>query len=222
MEMIWKELAVQGELFLRLLAACILGCAIGFERKNRNKGAGMRTHTLVCLGAALMMIISKYGFQDTPGSDGSRMASQVVSGIGFLGAGIIFVRNNSISGVTTAAGIRVASGVGMAVGAGQYFIAVSSALLMIGAQIVMHRVRFLAQEPYRCGLRITCTHSSRIMQELEELLKKEKIEVVSMQVKKEKGKETRIEMEIIYPGGYDKLNLLETLQKQEAILSVRG
>lgn len=92
MEMIWKELAVQGELFLRLLAACILGCAIGFERKNRNKGAGMRTHTLVCLGAALMMIISKYGFQDTPGSDGSRMASQVVSGIGFLGAGIIYDR----------------------------------------------------------------------------------------------------------------------------------
>ena len=222
MEKIWSELAVQGELFLRLLAACILGSAIGFERKNRNKGAGMRTHTLVCLGAALIMIISKYGFYDTPGSDGSRMAAQVVSGIGFLGAGIIFVRNNSVSGVTTAAGIWVTSGVGMAVGAGQYFVAAASAVLVIGAQVAMHRIRFLASEPYRCGLQITWMKDERKISELEEILRKEKIEIVSMRTKKEKGKETKLEMELIYPAGYDKIQLLEILQQQEGVLSVRG
>ena len=70
-----------------MVGACILGGAIGFERKHRHKGAGMRTHALVCMGSALMMIVSKYGFTDLPGADGARIVAQVVSGIGFLGAG---------------------------------------------------------------------------------------------------------------------------------------
>ena len=88
-------------------------------RKNRNKSAGIRTHAIVAMGSALMMVVSKYGFADIAEIgkfDGSRIAAQVVSGVGFLGAGIIFVRNNLVSGLTTSAGIWATAGVGLAMG----------------------------------------------------------------------------------------------------------
>ena len=125
LEMLWPRMLEELEWLLRLVIACILGVAIGFERKNRNKMAGVRTHAVVAFGAALMMIVSKYGFMDMGDYDGSRIAAQIVSGIGFLGAGIIFVKdNNSVSGLTTAAGIWATAGVGMSIGAGQYFISI--------------------------------------------------------------------------------------------------
>ena len=108
---------------VRLLLASVCGFAIGIERTNRLKDAGMRTHLIVCMGAALMMLVSKYGFFDVSTlteffkADVSRVASSVVAGIGFLGAGIIFVRNRSITGLTTAAGIWTTAGIGMAMAA---------------------------------------------------------------------------------------------------------
>ena len=94
-EMITKiGIPADAELFLRVIVASILGYMIGYERKNRDKSAGMRTHAIVALGAALMMVVSKYGFYDVEKVDSSRVAAQIVSGVGFLGAGVIFVRNN--------------------------------------------------------------------------------------------------------------------------------
>lgn len=116
-------------MLIRLVIACLLGMVIGFERKNRNKMAGVRTHAIVAFGSALIMVVSKYGFADAADFDATRIADQIVSGIGFLGAGIIFVKDNtSVSGLTTAAGIWATSGVGMSIGAGQYFIAISSSI----------------------------------------------------------------------------------------------
>ena len=119
------------ELLLRMVLACFMGYVIGYERMNREKSAGMRTHAIVCLGAALIMIVSKYGFEDIPDFDASRVAAQIVSGVGFLGAGIIFVKNNTVSGLTTAAGIWTTAGVGMAIGAGAYFIGISAGILVV-------------------------------------------------------------------------------------------
>ena len=113
------ELMQQGEYLLRVFVAMILGLLIGNERKNRNKSAGLRTHAIVALGSSLMMVVSKYGFWDVAQGDGARLAAQVVSGVGFLGAGMIFVRNNLVSGLTTAAGIWTTAGVGLTVGAVQ-------------------------------------------------------------------------------------------------------
>lgn len=93
------------EFLLKILLATFMGAIIGFERKSRNKEAGIRTHAIVCLASALMMIVSKYGFFDVERIDASRIASQVVTGIGFLGAGLIFIKNNSVNGLTTAAGV---------------------------------------------------------------------------------------------------------------------
>lgn len=131
------------EYLLRLLVSVICGFAIGFERKNRNKEAGIRTHVIVALASCLMMIVSKYGFFDLMEAgdarfDGSRIASQIVSGIGFLGAGMIFVHKNSIKGLTTAAGIWATSGIGMAIGAGLYVIGIVTTLLIVFLQVFLH------------------------------------------------------------------------------------
>ena len=124
------------EILLQLLLAAFLGFCIGFERKMRSKEAGIRTHTIVCVGAALMMAISKHGFGSE--ADSARVAAQIVAGVGFLGAGIIVYRKHEVHGLTTAAGIWASAGVGMACGGELYIVAVGAAVLMIGVQILLH------------------------------------------------------------------------------------
>ena len=122
------------EMVLRLALAGVLGGVIGAEREYRGKVAGTRTHLLVALGSALMLLVSRYGFAD-PGDSG-RVAAQIVSGIGFIGAGAIMVDRQSIHGLTTAAGIWVAAGIGMATAAGLYGLAVATTILaLIGLEV---------------------------------------------------------------------------------------
>ncbi|MBO5224263.1 MAG: MgtC/SapB family protein [Clostridia bacterium] len=107
------------DVILRVVLAGICGFGIGFERKMRSKEAGIRTHTIVAMGSCLMMILSKYGFGDVQSTgDAARIVAQVVSGIGFLGGGIIVYTKGSLHGLTTAAGVWTTAGVGMAVGTG--------------------------------------------------------------------------------------------------------
>lgn len=130
----------------RMIIAGMCGVLIGLERKNRSKEAGVRTHCVVACASALMMLISKYGFADMTigadgvrGADGARIAAQVVSGIGFLGAGMIFVHKNTVTGLTTAAGIWATSGVGLAIGAGMYIVGIAASVIVILAQILLHK-----------------------------------------------------------------------------------
>lgn len=130
---------IELEYVLRMVIAIVLGFAIGIERKMRFKEAGMRTHAIVAAGACLFMLISKYGFNDIDGRfDGARLAAQVVSGIGFIGAGMILYRKQAIHGLTTAAGVWITAGVGMAAGAGMYILAATSTVIIIAAQCIMH------------------------------------------------------------------------------------
>ena len=126
------------EIVLRLVVAAFLGAAVGLERERLEWVAGLRTHMLVCLGAALVMIVSAYGFNDVISAykivlDPSRVAAQVVSGIGFLGAGtILFLRQQVICGLTTAASLWTVAAVGLAVGSGLYLAAtVTTALIIV-------------------------------------------------------------------------------------------
>ena len=123
---------------LNILLAVVLGFAIGYERKLRYKEAGIRTHTIVSVGSALIMVVSKYGFEDIMEYDASRVAAQIVSGIGFLGAGIIIYRKHEIHGLTTAAGVWATAGVGMAAGAGMYLVAAGATVILIGVQCIFH------------------------------------------------------------------------------------
>ena len=137
------------EFFIRIIAACTCGAIIGVERSHRLKEAGVRTHMLVCCAAALMIIISKYGFADistpdgryyygTRGADPARIAAQVVSGISFLCAGVIFKQGSAIKGLTTAAGLWATAGVGLALGSGMYLLGGFATILVLLLQIVMH------------------------------------------------------------------------------------
>lgn len=130
------------ELVLRLLVAGLLGAVIGLDRAYRAKEAGFRTHFLVSLGSALFMIISQYGFAAvTEGVesrfDPSRLAAQVVSGIGFIGAGTIIIHRQFVRGLTTAAGLWATSGIGLAVGGGLYWLAVAAtAFTLLGLELL--------------------------------------------------------------------------------------
>ncbi len=120
----------------KLVLASLLGFAIGYERKRRYKEAGIRTHTIVCLGSALMMLVSIYGFPTD--ADTARVAAQIVTGVGFLGAGIIVYRKHETKGLTTAAGVWATAGVGMACGGGLYILAIAATAIMITAQLLFH------------------------------------------------------------------------------------
>lgn len=127
-------------LIVRLLLAGVCGFIIGYERKTRSKEAGIRTHTIVAMAAALMMIISKYGFADlgTDKFDGARIAAQIITGIGFLGAGMIVYRRDMLHGLTTAAGIWATAGIGMALGSGMLIIGFVSTVLLVILQAIFH------------------------------------------------------------------------------------
>lgn len=130
------------EFILRLFLAGIMGAIIGLDREYRAKEAGYRTHFLVSLGSALIMIVSQYGFTevlDMPGMglDPSRIAAQVVTGIGFIGAGTIILHKQIVRGLTTAAGIWATSGIGLAIGAGMYVLGISATILtLIGLEVL--------------------------------------------------------------------------------------
>lgn len=119
-----------------LLVSVLLGFVIGFERKLRFKEAGIRTHTIVCVGAALMMVISKHAFDSD--ADSARVAAQIVAGVGFLGAGMIVYKQHEVRGLTTAAGIWATAGVGMACGGGQYILAIGATAILVAVQCVFH------------------------------------------------------------------------------------
>ena len=124
------------DFILRLFVAGILGAVVGLDREYRAKEAGYRTHFLVSLGSALIMVVSQYGFQDvilenSVSLDPSRVAAQVVSGIGFIGAGTIIIQKQFVRGLTTAAGIWGTAGIGLAVGSGMYGLGIAATLLTL-------------------------------------------------------------------------------------------
>src|SRR3984885_7518927 len=125
------------EMIIRLLVAAALGSLVGLERERKDWTAGLRTHMIVCTGSCLVILVSAFGFQDILGTphvdlDPSRIAAQVISGIGFLGAGtILFLRQEIIRGLTTAASLWTVAAVGLAVGSGLYLAAIATTALVI-------------------------------------------------------------------------------------------
>ena len=125
------------DITLRLLIAILLGGVIGIEREYRSKDAGFRTHFLVALGSALFCIVSQYGFGFDL-KDSSRVAAQVVSGIGFLGAGTIIFQRNVVRGLTTAAGLWVTAAIGLACGSGMFAAAaIATVLIIVGLEVLI-------------------------------------------------------------------------------------
>ena len=204
--MAWLEQYITSELLiyaLRVAIACVLGGAIGFERTKRLKEAGIRTHCIIASAAALMMILSKYGFADLEdaaggffagvrGADPSRIASQIVSGISFLGVGVIFRNGNSVKGLTTAAGIWATAAVGMAIGSGMYLLGLAETLLVVIIQLIFHRFNIGNDAYSESEIRIIAEDTEDFQQTLTQMLEDKRIQVLSMRI------ERRVEGEVIY------------------------
>lgn len=145
MESLITILQADLEMILQLALACLLGGMVGLEREYSKKTAGLKTYILVSLGATVFAIISQSAYDMFLGDtsfDPSRMASQVIVGIGFLGAGAIIKRGDEIHGVTTAAGIWIAAAIGLAVGTGLYFLAIATALIALIVLTLVRKIEF--------------------------------------------------------------------------------
>ncbi len=188
MENIWNEICSwEWEYVLRLAIACLCGACVGFERSRRFKDAGVRTHVMVTLGAALIMLVSKYGFQDIPALemmkvDASRVASNVVTGVGFLGAGVIFFKGSTIKGLTTAAGIWTTAGIGLALGSGMYFLGIASAVIMIIAQFFLHRVLKSVDSYSTSEITVSMQNENGVIEKFKDTLEKENLVIQSCKI----------------------------------------
>ncbi len=188
----WQQI---GELVLRIVFSCVCGALIGIERSKRFKEAGIRTHIMVCFAAALMMIVSKYAFLEiagiTKGADPARIAAQVVTGVSFLGAGVIFRNGATVKGLTTAAGIWATSGIGLAVGAGMYLIGGIATVIIVALQFIMHKVQVGVDAFSVSHLQFTVSNDASFRQPFLDFLKEHKTQIAETRMEaKENGEIT--------------------------------
>ena len=181
------------EFFIRIVLAAILGALVGLERSKRQKEAGVRTHCIIACTSALFMILSKYAFVDLVGVDGlrgadpARIAAQVVSGISFLVAGVIFKNGNSIRGLTTAAGMWGTAAVGMAIGAGMYWVGLIEAAVLVGIQIVLHRFPVGADALTTQEIVVEMTDSDELLARFDALVKSHRGQITESSLTRQNG-----------------------------------
>ena len=181
------------EFFIRIVLAAILGALVGLERSKRQKEAGVRTHCIIACTSALFMILSKYAFVDLVGvaglrgADPARIAAQVVSGISFLGAGVIFKNGNSIRGLTTAAGMWGTAAVGMAIGAGMYWVGLIEAAVLVGIQIVLHRFPVGADALTTQEIVVEMTDSDELLARFDALVKSHRRQITESSLTRQNG-----------------------------------
>ncbi len=181
------------EFFIRIVLAAILGALVGLERSKRQKEAGVRTHCIIACTSALFMILSKYAFVDLVGVNGlrgadpARIAAQLVSGISFLGAGVIFKNGNSIRGLTTAAGMWGTAAVGMAIGAGMYWVGLIEAAVLVGIQIVLHRFPVGADALTTQEIVVEMTDSDELLARFDALVKSHRGQITESSLTRQNG-----------------------------------
>ena len=214
----------QGGYLLRVLTAGLCGLFIGYERESRMKLAGVRTHTIIAMAAALMVVISKYGFfdvirHDSVSVDASRVAASVVTGISFLGAGIILNRKSNISGITTSAGIWATLGIGMAIGAGMWVIGIGSTVMLLVIQCLFHRNLRIFYANNTGKIIFHVEKGEGTGEELLKALDERKIQVVSNLLKVENGGVV-ICLTVVFPKGFTTGDTLALMEDFPAISSI--
>ena len=207
------------EFLIKMVLATVMGVIIGFERKSRNKGAGIRTHVIVSLASALMMIVSKYGFFDIVEYDAARVAAQVVSGIGFLGTGLIFIKNNAVNGLTTAAGIWATAGIGLAMGAGLYAVAIFGTLLIVIIQILMHKDTFLSKDHLTITFEISLEDSFNTIREIRNCLERFKLEIQNVEIIK-KSRTVIVRFYTFVPADFEREHLEDLIFDDERVRKI--
>ncbi len=216
----WSQIA------LRLALAAILGGIIGIERERKDWAAGLRTHMLVSMGAALIMMVSSFGFQDVLGNekaelDPSRVAAQIVSGIGFIGAGaILFLKPATVLGLTTASGLWTVAGIGMATGGGMYFAATTAtvfALLILWALQPLQRI--FTRKLQKKSLRIVAKGKTDAKEIINRLLEDDEVDFSNFSVSRD-SKNLIVELILEKPGNKKLLKITEQLQNEPYIKKI--
>lgn len=219
----------EGEMFLRLTLACLLGGVIGYERQSRRKSAGLRTNVLVCLGSCLIMILSEALYQNVEGrtnADPARLAAQVVSGIGFLGAGAIMKEGLTVTGLTTAACLWVVAGVGLAVGAGYYSGALFTTALVFGTLGTLSRLDEWVMHERNLSLVIHTMDRPGQLMHISSCLDDLQLKIRGVKVKADEDEVTRepgtlyIELEIYNHKGLKSMIVVDSVKRLDGVLSV--
>ncbi len=217
------------ELLLRLVLACVFGGIIGYERQSRRKSAGLRTNVLVCLGACLIMVLSQEIYQHVEGktnADPARLAAQVVSGIGFLGAGAIMKEGLTVTGLTTAACLWVVAGVGLAVGGGFYsgaFITTALVFVTLGA---LSRLDNWVDHEKRIGLTIHTLDKAGQLMSISSCLEDLQLTIHGIKVKADEDEvaaEARslyIDLDVYNRRGLKIMVIIEAIRQIDGVISV--
>lgn len=218
------------ELFLRLVLSCILGGIIGYERQSRRKSAGLRTNVLVCLGACLIMILSQALYENVEGrtnADPARLAAQVVSGIGFLGAGAIMKEGLTVTGLTTAACLWVVAGVGLAVGSGFYSGALMTTALVFVTLGSLSRLDDWVDHEKNIGLNIHTVDKPGQLMDISTCLEDLQLKVRGIKVKADEDEaETNgehlmyINLEIFNKQGIKSIVIVDAVRQIDGVISV--
>ena len=208
------------ELLGRLVVAAALGGAIGTERELNDQAAGLRTHMLLTIGACLFTLISAYGFGGGIGTDPSRLAAQIVTGIGFLGGGAIVRHGLTVKGLTTAASIWATASVGVAVGAGDYVLGVGGAALVVGTLFGLRRVSATLQ---RWGVSreeyVLATRPGLDVQRIVEAVRGERVDLRGLD-REVGGNEDRVVLVVKLRPGYRPEQLLDVLGRLDGVRQV--
>lgn len=211
------------ELLLRLTLSCVLGGVIGYERQARRKSAGLRTNILVCLGSCLIMILSQEIYHDVEGltnADPARLAAQVVSGIGFLGAGTIMKEGLTVRGLTTAACLWVVAGVGLAVGAGYYIGALFTSALVFGTLGTLSRLDDWVSHEKHISISVQTIDTPGQMARISECLEQMGVKIKGVQIKSDKEYTVYIEMFVYNGTSRRSIEIAQELKQIKGVISV--
>lgn len=213
------------EIIFKLTLACILGGMIGLERESLNRPAGLRTYTLVCVGSALAMLVSLdmyYSFSQTVNADPGRIAAQVISGIGFLGAGTIMREGATVRGLTTAAGLWVVACIGLAVGAGLYIPAIATTVLILFVLIYFIKIEeiFSGMREYK-GLLLIVEDRPGAVGVIGSQLGSMNVLIKDIQLTRlDSGDDLEIELLVELPSGMNVDQVMEVLSKAKGVRSI--
>lgn len=214
-----------GVFLFQLICAGLCGMAVGIERQSRMKSAGVRTHFVVAMASALMMIVSKYGFLDViiingASVDVSRVAAGIISGIGILGGGLVLIgKQGLVSGMTTAAGIWMTVGIGMAMGARMYVLGFEGTILILLMQYLFHKKFAMFKEPLRAHAIISVgdvkENVDAVMKELEEM----GMEVSRIKIEKRDARSFQLKCDVILPKMMERSDFMGIMAKMNALIS---
>lgn len=201
----YLDLSIETELiyFIRLVFAAICGALVGLEREKRQKSAGLRTHIIVAMASSLMMIVSKYGFFDILAIDGlsvdtSRIAAGVVTAVGFIGGGVIFIRKDTAVGLTTAAGLWAVVGIGIAIGAGMYIVGFATTILMLFVQFVMHWKKLRIVTSASGSVVVNMTKNNLTVSTLKDKLEKDGMFIRNMSIQRSNNNDVILKATVMF------------------------